>query len=173
MESFDDERSNSVDTDAAMTTTAASEAVPPAAEVGADGFVSRAVADPVLVRFFGMRITTPATVTDFRPGEHGLHSGDDGSGRRGGSITLREALREFAATYGGGAKGGLAKAKKIGLSPCRVRWDDVEGLLFEPYDPTELLGNPPNTVSISSSREPAGAGGARLQEEEVCSCIRA
>lgn len=173
METFEDQRSENLDEDTA-TAAAAYEAVPPIAEVSTDDFISRAVADPALVRFLGMRILTPATVTAFRHGERGKHSVIGGRGGGGVSITLREALRGLAVTTGGGAgpKGVRSKAKTIGVSAGQVQWDDVEGLLFEPYDPTELLGNPPCTVSVSSRSVPAGAAGAQHEEEEVCSSIR-
>ncbi|CAM9744831.1 unnamed protein product [Scytosiphon promiscuus] len=160
LEIVDDQRSESADADAVTTTPGA---VPHTAEVSADVFVSRAVADPGIVRFLGMRVTTPATALGH--GEHGECSSN--GGESDGGMKLREALREFAANRGGGRQGGRSKTEKIGLSSRRVRWDDIEGLLFDSYDPTELLGNPACTGSVSSSAGSAGTGGVRHDEEEV------
>lgn len=146
METFDSAGDNA-DTDTATVKTAATKELPPSATLSADDFVSRAMADPTIVQFLGMRvIATPATATRVR--------------ERGGSgcLTLREALRELVVGRG---KWSRSKARQQFDTPPRLLWDDVEGLLFEPHDPTEVLGNPSSTVSVTD------AGGAGEEGEEV------
>lgn len=116
------------------------------AEVSTDKFASAALSDPEVVRFLAMRT---AVACRGEPGD----------------LTLREALRQLRrggserAEAGGvgGGRSGIA-----GEEASTVRWEDVEGLLFDPYDPAEILVNPPLTVSISSTTSAEGA-----QEEEV------
>lgn len=114
-----------------------------AAEVVADDFVSGAVADPGIVRFLGMRT----------------------SGARQGykdNLTLRAALSKVgSSSIGAGADGGGANAGGR-RGTTTLRWEDIEGVLFDPYDPTEILSNPPSTVSVASSRSAAG-----VEEQEV------
>lgn len=128
---------------------------PRTATVGADSFVSRAVADPAVVRFLGMRPSTGGGAAS-------------GSGSGGGSsstiassshLTLREALRELV----GGASGGGARIARPESRKPWLRWEDVEELLFRPYDPTEIFSNPPSTVQIGFA--PADPRGAKQQEE--------
>lgn len=146
METFDSTDDN-VDTDTAAVKTAATKVLLPSATISADDFVSRAMADPAIVQFLGMRITaTPATATS------GREPGDSGR------LTLREALRDLVVGRG---KRSRSKARQQFDTPPRLQWADVEGLLFEPYDPTEVLGNPSSTASVT------GAGGAGGEEEEV------
>ncbi|CBJ33221.1 calmodulin-like myosin-light chain [Ectocarpus siliculosus] len=144
VETFDSTGDNAdTDTDTAAVRPAATKELPPSATLSADDFVSRAMADPVIVQFLGMRITTtPAAAT----------SGSSGC------LTLREALRELVVGRG---KRSRSKARQQFDTPPRLRWDDVEGLLFEPHDPTEVLGNPSSTVSVTD------AGGAGEEGEEV------
>lgn len=145
----------------AARTEAATVAFPPTVTVSADDFVSRAQADSALVRFLGMR--TPTSVAT--PGS------DSGSES---DLTLRKALRKLGGV-GGFGRSGTKSAKS------RLRWEDIEGLLFEPYDPTRMLGDPPSTVSIGGSSGQAGGVGGEQQEEEevrtyvrvyVCACVR-
>lgn len=118
-----------------------------AAEVNTEKFASAALSDPEIAPFLAMRT---AVVCRGDPGD----------------LTLREALRQLgrggseraeAGGVGGGGRSGVA-----GEEASTVRWEDVEGLLFDPYDPGEIMANPPLAVSISS---PTCAEGA--QEEEV------
>lgn len=167
METFDaqNEKAEEDETAEAMPTAApaATESFPPAAAVSAGGFVSRAVADPSVVRFLRMR--PPAAGGDA-----------SGSGRGGGSgsstassshLTLRRALRELVdGASAGEAGGGGAKSARPETRRPWLRWEDIEALLFEPYDPTEMFSNPPSTVPIGSAS--VGPRGAQQQEEEVC-----
>lgn len=146
METFDSTGDNA-DTDTSAVKTAAAKELPASATLGADDFISRAMADPAIVQFLGMRITaTPGTATSVR--------------ERGGSecLTLRETLRELVVGRG---KRSRSKARQQFDTPPRLRWADVDGLLFEPHDPTEVFGNPSSTVSVT------GDEGAGEQGEEV------
>ena len=128
---------------------------PRTAVVGADSFVSRAVADPAVVRFLAMR-----------PSSAGGPASGGGSGRGSSSTaasgnyqTLREALRELVGgASGSGASSARPESRKPGL-----RWEDIEALLFRPYDPAEIFSNPPSTVPIGIA--PVGPRGAKQQEE--------
>lgn len=81
-------------------------------------------------------------------------------------LTLREALHKLG--RGGsersqaGGVGGRRRSGVAGEGAGAVRWEDVEGLLFDPYDPAKIMANPPSTVSVSSTTSADGA-----QEEEV------
>lgn len=143
--------------EAAAPASAATESFPPAATVSADTFFSRAVADTAVVLFLGMRPSA---------------AGGAGSGTGGGSwssrntvndshLTLREALRELVGRAGGGGpQNARSESRNLWL-----RWEDIEALLFEPYDPTEVFSNPPSTVPIGFAR--GGPRSAQQQEEEV------
>lgn len=134
---------------------------PRTATVSADSFVSRAVADPGVVHFLGMRPSAAG----------GLASGSDtGSGSRSSTasnshLTLREALRELVdGASGTGAKGERPESRKLGL-----RWEDIDALLFRPYDSTEMFSTPSSTVPIGFAR--VDPRGAEQQEEEVCAWL--
>lgn len=94
------------------------------AEVKADKFVSGAEANHAIVPFLMMN--TIGVCQD-----------------KVDKSTLRSALRELGS--------GSIRAGRQKRAGGTVRWDEIEELLFDPYDPTDVLGNPPSTVSIVSS----------------------
>ena len=114
--------------------------------VSTDGFISTALSDPDLVVFLAMRTAVTCRGDADNP-------------------TLKEALRglgqedEIAGARGIGGRGQSGVA---GEAASIVRWEDVEGLLFESYGPAGIMTNTPSTVSVGwpSSAESG-------QEEEV------
>lgn len=144
--------------EAVVAASAATESFPRTATVSADSFVSRAVADPMIVQFLGMR---PSTAGGDDASGSGSSSSSSSSAVNNSHLTLREALRELIR----GASGGGAKRARPESRELCLRWEDIEALLFKPYDPTEMFSNPPSTVPIGSA--PVGPRGAQHQEEEV------
>lgn len=134
---------------------AATEKFSSRATVGADGFVSRAVADPAVVRFLGMRPNTVAVAAIAA-----------GSGSAPGSancnLTLRDAFRELDGMSGGG----VTKGARSSARTSRLCWGDIDALLFEPYDPTAALGNPPSSVPIGATSAVSGGKQKQHHEEE-------
>ena len=113
------------------------------AEVNTDKFASAALSDPEVVRFLAMHTTSACR------GE-------------AGDLTLREALRGLGRGSKRAGAGGVGGRSEVAGETSTVRWGDVEGLLFDPYDPSEIMADPPSTVSVSL---PTSAEGT--QEEEV------
>lgn len=100
------------------------------AEVNPAVFAAAAGADPSVAQFLDMPTTSNAG---------GTVDGDE-------VTTLRIALRELGRS---GAHAGRGWAG-VGAE-TRIRWEDVEEVLFERYDPANIFGKPPSTVSVASS----------------------
>lgn len=80
-------------------------------------------------------------------------------------ITLREALHQLGRGGSERSQAGGVGGRRSGVAgegAGAVRWEDIEGLLFDPYDPAKIMANSPSTVSVSSTTSAEGA-----QEEEV------
>eukprot|EP00903_Cladosiphon_okamuranus_P006300 g6178.t1 len=134
------------------------ESFPRRATVGADSFVSRAVADPAVVYFLGMR---PSAAGGAASGTGSCSGNSSNTGSNTSYLTLREALRELV----GGASGSGANNTKPEPRKSRLRWQDIEVLLFRPYDPTEIFSNAPSTAPIGfPDVDPRSA---QQQREEV------
>lgn len=138
---------------------AETESFPRTATVGADSFVSRAVADPAVVRFLGMR---PSTAGGAASGTGSGSGSSSNSVSSTSQLTLREALRELVC----GASGSGEKSAKPESRKSRLRWEDIEAVLFRPYDPTEIFSNPPSTIPIGFPQ--VDPRGTQQQQEEVC-----
>lgn len=145
------------------------------ATVSAQAFVSAALAEPSVVRFLEMRSTFSGSGPCVNTTSASLDKKHEKS-----NVTLRAALRELVgrrkdgstpgSTVGAphrgvamGTGGWEAEAKAAGRNSGSVLWEDVEGMLFEAYNPTELFGNAPSTVSITS----APSTGTDAAEEKV------
>lgn len=119
-------------------------ALPPAptrtAEVNGTVFASAAMSDSSVVQFFGMPVV----------GNAGTNSKVAGGSR---FATLRAALRELEQ---GGTSAAGNEGNGLGPGWCRgasLRWEHIEELLFESYDPSKIFGKPPSTVSVASPTE--------------------
>ena len=163
METFD-AANEGVTAAAADASAAATEPFSSRVAVSTDGFVSRAVADPAVVQFLGMRPNTAAVAAVATVG-----SGSGNASRNADcNLTLRDALRELVGKTG---RGGMNSARPSSRR-SRLCWGDIEALLFEPYDPTEVWGNPPSSVSIGAASTCSGGKQQEEKEdedeEEVC-----
>lgn len=109
-------------------------------EVGAAVFASAAMSDSSLVQFLGMPTVRSARIRSKVVGDSKL-------------ATLRAALRELEQS-GRSASG--HEQNGLGAERCRresVRWENIEELLFESYDPSKIFGKPSSTLSVASSIE--------------------
>lgn len=145
------------------------------ATVSAHAFVSAALAEPSVVRFLEMRSTFSGSGRCINTASASLDKKHEKS-----NVTLRAALRELVgrrmgegttgSTVGAphrgvamGTGGWGAEVRAAGRNSGSILWEDVEGVLFEAYNPTEMFGNAPSTVSITS----APSTGADAAEEKV------
>ena len=136
-----------------------------AVELNAKDFVSEALKEPAVVRFLGMCIAGPwrRQVTSsedlnrtLRAAIHDLATGSPAGTNTGTTVTRNRAGMALAA------------ARKQQGEWNTVRWEDVEGLLFEPFGPAVVMSGLPLTTS-AGLRTPSPSGRTEEAVRELTS----
>lgn len=97
----------------------------------------------------------------------GSNSGGSRTKVPGRRATLRAALREFDRGNGRGSDcaAGCSEETRVRAAAgqrggdaglIQVQWKDIEGCIFESYDPSKLFEEAPSTLSIASSSSTGG-----------------